>query len=206
MKVLIESQYFPGIAYFNLLSRADEVIVDINEHYEKQTFRNRTVINGANGLLNLSVPVKHHLPKMVIKEVEVDFRQKWVNTHWRAIQSAYGKAPFFDYYADYFKEIIYCGANDLLSYNKQILALCMKLLQLDTSLSYSESYFQTVPVGFEDYRSVINPKKKQGNMAGFEPKVYTQIFGTDFVPNLSVLDVLFCEGPNALEFVKSASQ
>lgn len=205
MKVLIESQYFPNLAYFNVLSRAGEVIVDVHEHYEKQTFRNRTVINGANGPLNLSIPVQHHHPKMVMNEVQVDFRQKWVNTHWRAIQSAYGKAPFFDYYADYFKDIVYSGADDLLSYNKSILSLCLKLLQLDTKLSYSDNYFETVPNDFEDYRSVIHPKKKQGNMAGFEPKVYTQIFGTDFVPNLSVLDVLFCEGPNALEFVKSAS-
>ena len=107
MKIIVESQYFPSISYFWLIDSADEIIIDIHEHFEKQSFRNRTIINGANGPLNLSIPIQHHSPKMIISEVNVDFKQKWVNAHWRTIQSAYGKAPFFDFYANYFRETIY---------------------------------------------------------------------------------------------------
>ena len=123
MKIVIESQYFPSVAYFWLLDSADEIIIDIQEHFEKQSYRNRAVINGAHGPLNLTIPIQHHSPKMVFSDVGVDFKQKWVNTHWRAIQSAYGKAPFFDFYADYFKEIIYSNSSRLIDYNQQILTI-----------------------------------------------------------------------------------
>lgn len=206
MKIIVESQYFPTIAYFWLIDLADEIVIDIHEHYEKQTFRNRTIINGANGPLNLSIPIHHNSPKMVISEVDVDFKQKWVNTHWRTIQSAYGKAPFFDFYAHYFKDIIYSRSPKLIDYNQQILTMCLKLLQLNPKLSYSHNYIEKAAEDYTDYRSKIHPKNSKGNLADFQPKSYTQIFGKDFVPNLSIIDLLFCEGPNALEVIRASSQ
>lgn len=204
MKILLTSHYFPSIAYFALIDKADEVMIDVSENYEKQSFRNRAVIYGANGPLNLTIPIQHLKYKMPTDQVQVDFKQKWVNTHWRAIQSAYGKAPFYDYYADYFKDIVYSEAPLLLSYNQQILTICLKLLQISPKLSYSDKYFLEAPDGFIDHRAAIHPKKAKGNLAGFDPKPYTQIFGNNFVPNLSILDLLFCEGPNAMTIIRGS--
>ena len=206
MKIIVESQYFPSISYFWLIDSADEIIIDIHEHFEKQSFRNRTIINGANGPFNLSIPIQHHSPKMIISEVNVDFKQKWVNAHWRTIQSDYGKAPFFDFYANYFRQTIYSNSPKLIDYNQQILTICLKLLKLSPKLSYSDNYIENAPEGYMDCRSVIHPKKNKGNLADFQPKSYTQIFGKGFVPDLSIIDLLFCEGPNALEVIRASSQ
>ena len=131
---------------------------------------------------------------------------KWVNAHWRTIQSAYGKAPFFDFYANYFRETIYSNSPKLIDYNQQILTICLKLLKLSPKLSYSDNYIENAPEGYMDCRSVIHPKKNKGNLADFQPKSYTQIFGKGFVPDLSIIDLLFCEGPNALEVIRASSQ
>jgi hypothetical protein len=205
MKIIVDSQYFPSISYFWLLNQAEEIVIDAHGHYEKQSYRNRAIINGSNGPMNLSVPVRHLHPKMSMSDVVVDFKQKWVNTHWRAIRSAYGKAPFYDFYADYFQSILYADHSHLLSYNQQILTICLRLLEMTPNLSYSDNYTKEAPEPYLDYRSVIHPKKNKGNLSGFQPKSYVQIFGKDFVPNLSILDLLFCEGPNASTVIRQSS-
>src|SRR5688572_27151690 len=100
VQILIEAHYLPSLAYFSALSSAQEMIVEKFEQYEKQTFRNRAKINTVNGLVTLTVPVTAKHGKPLIADIRIDHAQKWLNNHWRTIQSAYGKAPFFEYYAD----------------------------------------------------------------------------------------------------------
>ncbi|MBO3699265.1 WbqC family protein [Roseivirga sp. E12] len=199
MRILIESQYLPSVAYFVLLSHCEEAFIEGNENFEKQSYRNRCEIIGSNKVQSLSLPVHHGGRKVLIKDLTIDYKQKWSNNHWRAIQSAYGKAPFYDYYADYFESEIKANYSTLYQLNSRLLTLCLKLLKLDVKLAETSEYSKSPPEGLLDFRSHIHPKKSLDSLTWFKPQAYHQIFGKDFVPNMSILDLLFCMGPDALE-------
>ncbi len=205
MKILIETQYFPSIAYFTLLAHCDQLYIEVNENFEKQSYRNRCEIIGSNSIQSLSVPVHHGGRKVPIRDITIDYKQKWSNNHWRAIQSAYGKAPFFDYYAPYFEQEFKANYATLFKLNSQLLTLCLKLLKLKLSPKVLQEYSKNAPEGIIDFRSQIHPKKSLDSLTWFKPKVYHQIFGKDFVPNMSILDLLFCMGPDTLEVLHSSS-
>lgn len=205
MKILIESQYLPSVAYFTLIAQSDEVFIEANENFEKQSYRNRCEIIGPNKIQKLSIPVHHGGRKIPIKELTIDYKQKWSNNHWRAIQSAYGKAPFFDFYGDYFEQEIKADYPTLFKLNSSLLTLCLKLLKLKPSLNELPEYSKIPPTGIIDFRSQIHPKKSLDSLAWFQPKAYHQIFGKDFVPNMSILDLLFCMGPDAEQILYRSS-
>lgn len=202
MRIVIEAQFFPSISYCWLLHQADAVIIDQHEHYIKQTFRNRVLINGANGPLTLTIPIKHLSPKMKMKNVEVSHREQWMKQHWRSIQSAYGKAPFFDHFAPYIAPLFQKEQRFLMDYLLQSLSICQKLLGTTFPLDFSKKYIEVGDNINFDLRSAIMPKEQFGSLSGFSPKPYFQLFGKDFAPDLSILDLLFCEGPNALSIIE----
>jgi len=202
--IIIELHYLPSVAFMSLLQNSDQVIIESQEHFVKQSFRNRTLIHDANKVLPLSIPVKHSGLKIPIQEVKIDYSQKWMNLHWRAIQSSYGKAPFFDFYADYFKAEIYSEETYLFNLNENLLTLCLKLMGLDLTLKFTEKYDRASSVTIMDLRSTINPKEHLSNLSWFHAKPYYQLFGKDFVPNLSILDLLFCTGPDASSISKES--
>lgn len=199
MKVLVESQYLPPVAYFVLFSYSEEVIIERHENFEKQSYRNRCEIIGSNKVQSLSIPVHHGGRKIPISDLTIDYKQKWANNHWRTIQSAYGKAPFFDYYAHYFEAEIKANYTTLYELNSRLLTLCLKLLRMKVNLRESSEYSKEPTEGILDFRSTIHPKKSVDSLTWFKPKSYHQIFGKDFVPNMSIIDLLFCTGPDALE-------
>ena len=197
MTILIELQYLPTLEYFCYLSKATNIIIEKKEHFVKQSFRNRTSILTANGVSALSIPVIGGNRKVVIDKIEMDYKQKWVNNHWRAIQSAYGKSPFFEYYADAFQAIFYSEETSLFAFNQSLFELTLKLMQWELPITYSSEYAQGAEEGLVDLRSVIHPKTDYTTRNFYQPAPYMQLFGDEFAPNLSILDLLFCEGPNA---------
>lgn len=199
--VLIDLHYLPTLAYFCCFHRADNVIIEANENYVKQSFRNRATILTANGVSSLSVPVVGGNKKTKIQEIKIDDSQKWINTHWRTIQSAYGKAPYFEYYADYFLQIYNEQETSLFTLNKKILTLCLKFLEMEVSLQFSEKYVHVPENRIIDLRSALHPKKTNDVNKFYQPKPYIQLFGNEFVPNMSIIDLLFCEGPNARNII-----
>ena len=202
MKFLIESQYLPSVAYFVVFAHAEEVWIESNENFEKQTYRNRCEILGPNNVQRLTVPVHGANSGKPIQRIKIDHNQKWINNHWKAIQSAYGKAPFFDYYADYLKLELFKPRQTLLELNQSLLTFCLKMLNLHISVNYTEKYDLNAPEGILDLRSEIHPKKGLDNLSWFRPESYYQVFGRDFAPNLSIIDLLFCMGPDALVVLK----
>jgi len=144
----------------------------------------------------LVVPVKHTSRHIPIKEVEVDYSSPWNKQHWRAIQTSYGKSPFYEYYAPELEGLFQQKSRFLWDINEQALTICLKLLKIKKDITYSADYLRVNEVSaeaFSDYRGKIQPGLPVES-SGYR---YTQVFGVDFVPDCSVLDILFCEGPNA---------
>lgn len=195
--LLLELQYLPPLEYFVLLAAGRPVLLDAHEHYVKQTYRNRCYIKGPHQLEKLTVPVQGGNKKLKTSHIAIDYRQKWVQQHWRALQAAYGKAPFFEHYAPYFLEVFNKEPQLLWELNLELLTLCLKLLRLETTLGFTDSYLDNTNPAVLDYRTSINPKKSAPGNKIYRPVPYNQIFGKDFASNLSIVDLLFCEGPSA---------
>jgi len=194
--ILIEPQYFPPLEYFAALSVSKEVKFELYEYFEKQTYRNRCRILTASGILLLSVPL-HRSSKIISRDITIDYSQKWVEKHKMAIQSSYGKSPFFYHYRDLFFEKLDKKYTFLIDLNIDLLSICLDLLGIDIKTSKTEKYEKSPGGGITDLRSVIHPKKDSSLTLQEGYKPYLHVFGKKFVPNLSVLDLLFCEGPNS---------
>jgi hypothetical protein len=201
---LIEAQYLPPIAYFSAISKATEVLIEKHEHYEKQSYRNRCYVNSVQGREMLIVPLTSKHGKIKICDVKIDYTQKWLNNHWRTIQSAYGKAPFFEYYSDDLHGILFTKFQFLYDLNFTLLTMCLKWLKFKIPIRESLTYIQTIEPAFINLRSVIHPKTTLSERF-YEPAVYPQVFGNKFVKNLSLIDLVFCEGPGAWAVVEAST-
>jgi hypothetical protein len=205
LKVLLELHYFPSISYFAAIQGFDTFIVEKFEHYQKQTYRNRCYIKTAQGIENMIVPLVGLHGKTAIQDVRIDYSQKWLNNHWRTIQSAYGKAPFFEYFADDVHEVLFRKSEFLFDLNLCILKLCLGWLKYNIPVAETTSYEREPAEGVTDYRSVLNPKKADSCNRFYKSVEYQQVFGSKFVNNLSVIDLVFCEGPGALSIIKASA-
>lgn len=195
--VLLEAQYFPPVQYFVVLAQAAELWVETQEHYQKRSYRNRCHIAGANGIMRLSVPLekgKHE--RMSITQVQIAYHRNWHSEHWHSIRSAYGKAPFFEFYAEEIKTLLYAKPESLFELNLSTIRKLLQLLQLDCPIQLTENYSHQAPEGITDLRGAIHPKQPQ---LAFQPLSYPQVFleRHGFLPNLSILDLLFCAGPQS---------
>ncbi len=204
-KVLIELQYMPSIEYFTVLHLHKNIEIEVCENFIKQSYRNRAHILSSNKINQLSIPVIGGNSKQNIKEIKMDNDQRWMDVHWRGIVSAYGKAPYFEFYADYFNQIFLKKHTSLFDFNFEILTLCLKLLNYDNVITFSEKHELTTREGTLDLRSSIHPKKDFSTNTYYQPYSYIQLFGKEFVPNLSIIDVIFCEGPNASNIIHQST-
>ena len=203
--VLIDLQYLPSLEYFSYLLSFNDVILECNEYYEKQSYRNRCYVLGSNKVEMLIIPILDGNKKTLIKDVRIDNNQRWSINHWRTISAVYGKSPFFEFYSDYFLQVYEKKYDSLWDFNFDMLTICLKLLRLNKTISQTVLYEKTPNSDVFDARGLINPKKAIENTLFYKPVAYTQNFGNDFVPNLSILDLLFCRGNQALEILKKSS-
>jgi hypothetical protein len=201
-KAIIELHYLPSIPYIATWVYFDEIIIESKESYTKQSFRNRCQIKTANKIDDLIVPIQKGNSNVPIQEIRIDQDQFWIKNHWRAIQSAYGNAPFFEYYCQDIENILNNKPRFLFDLNLQFLELVLKIMGLNKKIIFSQKYEKKYSSGVQDLRSKIHPKKANNELDFYFPQEYTQVFGNQFVKDLSVIDLIFCEGPNAIDILK----
>jgi hypothetical protein len=200
--VLIELQYLPSIEFFSCIQSYNEVIFESNENFVKQSYRNRSYILGSNKTEMLVIPVIDGNKKILIKDLKIDFSQRWDINHLRTMNAAYGKSPFYEFYSDYFKNIYEKKHSFLWDFNFEILTMCLKLLRINKTIRQTSYYEKEVNSTVFDARNLISPKNKSNSSKFYQTSPYQQNFGNEFVPNLSIIDLLFCRGNQALEILK----
>jgi len=201
--VLTELHYLPSIPFFQQLLAAEALLLDAHEHYHKQTYRNRCLVLTAQGPQPLTVPVVDgaRSAKIRTSEIEIDYRQNWMHRHFRTLQTAYGNSPYFSYYADYLQDIYAQKPARLWELNLAFLNLLLRCLRWPLPLKVTTEYvapLATAPA-LSDRRDCLTPKVSEPDSPSQRP--YPQVFGPAFVPSLSVLDLLFMQGPAAGQFL-----
>ncbi len=194
--------YLPSIEFFTALCGHEKLLIEREGNFQKQTYLNRAYIRLANKVEVLSVPVIGSNQKRKYKEVKIDYGQKWMNIHIRGLQSGYGKAPFFEHYFPYFEKIYQKKIDNLYDFNFELLTLCLKLLRIPIQVMETTQYL--VYQEEKDIRGIIKAKEPFLSRDIYQPTSYMQLFGADFVPNLSVVDLLFCEGPHAKRIIQNS--
>jgi len=193
--VCLSTAYLAPVEYFIALANANTVLLEKCEWYEKQTFRNRCYIAGANGKMALSIPIEKAPDgkKILTRDVRVSQHNDWQIQHWRSIESAYNSTPFFEYYKDDLLPFYEKKWNFLWDFNAEIQAKVFELLDLDVSLQDTVVYSPVLEESICDLRNSIHPKADL-NAEKFTP--YYQVFEQkfDFIPNLSIVDLLFNMG------------
>ena len=201
MQILLSSAYLPPVQYFAHLQSAEQVWIEQYDHYQKQTYRNRCVIAAPDGPLSLTVPIeKPNTQKAFMRDIRISDHGNWRHLHWNAIESAYNHTPFFEYYKDDFRPFYEKKFDFLVDYNEQLCQLVCQLIDIDTSFQRTESYVVEPSNTIIDLRDAIHPKKEVMDDASFRAVPYYQVFQErlGFLPNLSIIDLLFNMGPEAI--------
>ena len=198
MELEIFSSYIPNVATLAVLAQQECVNIQTQAFYQKQTYRNRTQIAGANGVLNLSIPIEKGFKgtRLVDQDVMISYDEMWQNNHWKSFVSAYQSSPFFEFYQDELEAVFFKKQKKLLDFNMDILQLIMDWLELDTQIKISTEQPLYNPTG----EALISAKK--ATSLHF-PK-YIQVFESKlgFISNLNALDLICCLGPESPSYLK----
>ena len=203
-RIALDLHYFPCLEYFTVLRGVEEVFLFPGDRYTRQSYFNRTEILLANKAHTLSVPIQGRRPRIPVAEVRIDSEQKWVMNHLRGIQSGYGKAPFFEYFFPYFEEELRREETHLWALNLNLLTICLKLLRWPVKLTLVDQ--EGLPADVFDLRGQIVPSGSYLDRPIYQEVAYGQNFGLNFVPNLSILDLLFCLGGAADDLLANSQK
>ncbi len=196
--LILSTAYLPPVEYIYLMMASGRVLIEKYENYVKQTYRNRCIIAGPNGKQTLVVPVLHgNTSKSQIAITEIDYSKRWIPVHLGAIESAYRNSPYYDYYSDAIFMAISKKYRFLIDLNMDLLNTLTTFLSISSPVEFTTAYIKQCD-NTEDFRYILSPKSKSP-VTGFEAEPYQQVFyeRNGFLPNLSVLDLLFNTGPGS---------
>ncbi|GAA4276319.1 WbqC family protein [Aquimarina mytili] len=194
--------YFGSITQYAAIAQSDAIVFENEDNYQKQTYRNRTYIYGANGKLLLTIPIKHtgKQGRQLYKDVRIENDFEWQTLHWKSLETAYRTSPFFEYYEDEFIFLFNKKKEFLLDFNYECMQAVFDCLQLESGFTKTKEYIKT-PKEIIDKRELVNAKKEKPYNLESYIQVFTEKQG--FIPNLSILDLLFNEGTNALTYLEN---
>lgn len=198
--LLLPAFYLPNISYFHIIKQHEcPLVIEQFEHYPKQTFRTRTQILTANSVLDLIIPIIHgRRERLAIKDIRINYDHPWQRLHWLSIQNAYRNSAYFEFYEDDFNYFYEKKFEFLLDFNMEQLRLILKLLKINRPIEFTHEYSGD-SLNEVDFRTQIHPKKPSLNK---EILPYYQLFQENrgFVENLSIVDLLFSQGPQAKNY------
>ena len=198
MELEIFSSYIPNVATLAVLAQYECIDIQTQAFYQKQTYRNRTQITGANGVLNLSIPIEKGVKgtRLIDQDVLISYDEMWQNNHWKSFVSAYQSSPFFEFYQDEFEAVFFKQQKKLFDFNMDILQLIMDWLELDTKIRISSEQPLFNPTG----EALISAK----NTTAIHFPKYIQVFNSKlgFISNLNALDLICCLGPESLSYLR----
>jgi len=201
VSILIHPTYFPSVAHYVQFAKAEHIVFEMEDNFQKQTYRNRTYIYGANGKLMFNVPVRHTkaVKNQKYKEIKIANETPWQRLHWKSLESAYRTSPYFEYYEDELRSLFEKRYTFLMDLNLDTIQCVNECLQLEVETSKTIEYHSIV-TDIQDCRKMAVVKKEPDY--GF--KKYIQVFDDKygFIPNLSILDLLFNEGTNAITYLE----
>ena len=199
--ILIHPTYFTSITQMVAYVQAEKVFFEADDNYQKQSYRNRAYIAHSNGKLLLNIPIKHSQKGIRKKtnEVLVENSFPWQIQHWKSLESAYRTSPYFEYYEDELKPLFFKPVRSLFDFNLEAFDLICELLDISKRYKFTKEYFKKP--SHLDLRSLVNPKLD----LDIKLESYFQVLNKEnnFIANLSILDLLFSEGPNAVSYLEN---
>lgn len=203
--IVLSTTYLGPVEYYSKIFHY-KTIVEQFENYTKQSYFNRCHIATPEGILALSIPIVKESGKTLIRDIKISEHTPWQRTHWRAIKSAYNTTPFFEYYADDIYPFFEKKWKFLLDFNINIQSKILDILGIENTINLTKSYLDSSRYK-KDYRNVIHPKKSITN-EDFIATNYYQVFKnkTGFLPNLSIIDLLFNMGNEARIILKNSEK
>ena len=198
--VLLHPTYFAPIIQYVAIAKSKKIIFEVEDNFQKQTYRNRCYIYTANGKHLLNVPIQHNKGiKQKTKDVKIDYKDDWHKLHLKTLQTAYNSSPFFEFYIDDLLPLYEKKFTFLLDLNLMCHEFIIDALQLEVTTSKTTEFIKES--NYLDFRSLAIAK----NQPKLDLEKYYQVFNTNhgFISNLSILDLLFMEGPNALNYLEN---
>lgn len=198
--MIFSSNFLPCLAYMTSILKENQINIWKNEPFRKQTYKTRAYILGPHKVETLNVPVKKPRNNCPLDEVIIDYSENWQVKNWRTIETAYKNSPYFEYYDYLIKPLFDSKIERLLDLNSLSMSICLKILKLDKTICPLEfSYFEN-----KNQFISFNAKNREEDVINYQGVSYYQNFGSKFEKNLSIIDLIFCKGPESLSILNSS--